>query len=181
MFSTTTARKNFRQSKTEGQTLLLNPDVDEMSQRGFDNLSRTDAETQNTNHPQSESSFSIHTYKVARERVFSSDFNDDHYLREGTADGSRAYRNFDAIHSKDKLSYGKGGATQPNSHDENDGKMGTFGTFFAIIKAYCAINVLLLPRSFANGGYLLSPLAMIFACVFETMCAVRLTTVAQQY
>ena len=59
--------------------------------------------------------------------------------------------------------------------------MGTFTTFFAVLKAYCAINVLLLPRSFVNGGYMLSPLALIFATSFETLCAVRLTTVAQQY
>ena len=59
--------------------------------------------------------------------------------------------------------------------------MGTFKTFFAVLKAYCAINVLLLPCSFANGGYLLSPIAMIVACFFEALCAARLTSVAQQY
>ena len=57
-------------------------------------------------------------------------------------------------------------------------KMGTFKTFFAGIKAYCAITVLLLPRSFANGGYILSPLAMVCACFFESFCAARLATVA---
>lgn len=57
-------------------------------------------------------------------------------------------------------------------------KMGTTKTFFAVMKAYCAINVLLLPRSFVNGGYLLSPLAMMVAFFFESLCAVRLTNVA---
>ena len=59
--------------------------------------------------------------------------------------------------------------------------MGTLATFFAILKAYCAINVLLLPISFVNGGFILSPLMMIFACFFETLCAVRLSTVANKY
>ena len=57
-------------------------------------------------------------------------------------------------------------------------KMGTVKTFFAVLKGYCAINVLLLPCSFANGGYLLSPIAMIVACFFEALCAARLTSVA---
>lgn len=56
--------------------------------------------------------------------------------------------------------------------------MGPLQTYFAVIKAYCAINVLLLPRSFVNGGYLLSPLSMLFAVFFETLSAVRLTNVA---
>lgn len=57
-------------------------------------------------------------------------------------------------------------------------KMNSYQTFFAVVKAYCAINVLLLPRSFVNGGYLLSPVMMLIACFFETLCAMRLTTVA---
>jgi len=59
--------------------------------------------------------------------------------------------------------------------------MGTCETFFAVIKAYCAINVLLLPRSFANGGYMLSPLALMVACFFESLCAARLSSVAHEY
>ena len=57
-------------------------------------------------------------------------------------------------------------------------KMGTLATCFAVMKAYCAINVLLLPCSFANGGYVLSPIAMLVAVSFESLCAARLTTVA---
>jgi amino acid permease len=59
--------------------------------------------------------------------------------------------------------------------------MGTLGTIVAVVKAYCAINVLLLPRAFANGGYVLSPIAMLFACFFEALCAARLTEVAHKY
>ena len=61
------------------------------------------------------------------------------------------------------------------------GKMGTTQAFFAILKAYCAINVLLLPLSFRDGGYILSPFAMAFACFFEALSASRLTTVANKY
>lgn len=66
----------------------------------------------------------------------------------------------------------------PDDNVKTVKKMNSYQTFFAVIKAYCAINVLLLPRSFANGGYMLSPASMLFACFFETLCAVRLTSVA---
>ena len=59
--------------------------------------------------------------------------------------------------------------------------MTTFQTFFALLKAYCAINVLLLPLSFKNGGYILSPVMMIIACCFMTLCAIQLATVAKAY
>ena len=57
-------------------------------------------------------------------------------------------------------------------------KLSNFKTYFAVCKAYTAINVLLLPRSFANGGYILSPIALFVACAFETLCAARLSSVA---
>ena len=59
--------------------------------------------------------------------------------------------------------------------------MGPFATFVAVLKAYCAINILLLPCSFASGGYLLSPAAMIVACFFEGLCAYKLCKVAVAY
>ena len=59
--------------------------------------------------------------------------------------------------------------------------MGNIQTFFAVCKSYCAINVLLLPRSFVNGGYLLSPIAMVVACFFEALCAARMTTAANKH
>ena len=61
------------------------------------------------------------------------------------------------------------------AQDSEIKKMNTTETVFAVVKAYCAINVLLLPRSFANGGYMLSPIAMMVACFFEALCAARLT------
>ena len=60
-------------------------------------------------------------------------------------------------------------------------KFGCFGTYVAMFKAYCSMNVLLLPKAFANGGYVLSPSALLVATIFEAMCAVRLSMIARQF
>jgi hypothetical protein len=54
-------------------------------------------------------------------------------------------------------------------------KMSRMQTFFAMLKCYCAINILLTPKSFANGGFLLSPIALVCASVFQTICAIKLS------
>ena len=59
--------------------------------------------------------------------------------------------------------------------------MGTFKTFMAMCKAYCAINVLLLPKAYAQGGYILAPLALMTACFFEALAAVKLAQIAIRY
>ena len=43
-------------------------------------------------------------------------------------------------------------------------KMNNVQTFFALCKNYCAINILLTPKAFTNGGYIVSPIVMIIAC-----------------
>ena len=53
--------------------------------------------------------------------------------------------------------------------------MNSFQAYFALLKAYCAINVLLLPKAFKNGGYVLSPIALIISCTFEGTCAIKLS------
>ena len=45
--------------------------------------------------------------------------------------------------------------------DSNKPKMSAAQSFISILKAYCSLMILILPRSFARGGYVLSPLAMI--------------------
>ena len=60
-------------------------------------------------------------------------------------------------------------------------RMGPVKTFFAIMKAYCAINVLLLPKAYTTGGYLFSPLALMTGCFFESTAAVKLTQIARKY
>lgn len=57
-------------------------------------------------------------------------------------------------------------------------RMSSGQAYFALLKAYCAINVLLLPKSFRNGGYVLSPIALITSCFFECTCAIKLSQCA---
>ena len=56
--------------------------------------------------------------------------------------------------------------------------MTAFQTFAAIIKAYCCLMILVLPRSFARGGYVLSPLAMVMSASLQCYSAVKLVSVA---
>ena len=43
-----------------------------------------------------------------------------------------------------------------------------------IIKGYCAMVILILPKSFENGGYIASPLTLIISAVASTVCALKL-------
>ena len=52
--------------------------------------------------------------------------------------------------------------------------MNCIQAYFALLKAYCAINILLLPKAFKNGGWLLSPIALAISCLFQTTCAIKL-------
>ena len=54
-------------------------------------------------------------------------------------------------------------------------KMDSVQTFFAICKCYCAINVLVTPKSFRNGGYLFTPISLILAGALQCYCAIKLT------
>ena len=57
--------------------------------------------------------------------------------------------------------------------DEED-KMGTFQTFAALCKGYCAINILILPKQFENGGWLIGTIAISVAVIFVLYCALKL-------
>ena len=59
--------------------------------------------------------------------------------------------------------------------------MGTMATYFAVLKGYCSINVLLLPRSFVNGGFVLSPIMLCVSCTLECTCAVLVSKIALKY
>ena len=52
--------------------------------------------------------------------------------------------------------------------------MGNFHTFMACCKGYCAINILILPKNFENGGWLTGILAINFGCLFVGYCALKL-------
>lgn len=42
-------------------------------------------------------------------------------------------------------------------------KMNAFETYIAIIKGYCALMILVLPRAFGRGGYVFSPIVMMLS------------------
>jgi len=64
---------------------------------------------------------------------------------------------------------------EPHAHKSSSSKMNKCQAFFALCKCYCAINVLLTPKAFKNGGYLLSPIALMLACSLQTLCAIKLS------
>ena len=51
-------------------------------------------------------------------------------------------------------------------------------TYFAIIKGYTTISLFTLPIGFKYGGWLFSPLILIFSCVVETISAMKLSQAA---
>jgi hypothetical protein len=53
--------------------------------------------------------------------------------------------------------------------------MNSLEAYFALLKAYCTINVFLLPKAFRNGGYALSPLVLMVASTLEATCAIKLS------
>ena len=68
--------------------------------------------------------------------------------------------------------------SQIDNHERVVSKMGTYEAFFAVVKGYCAINILLLPKSFANGGYIFSPVSLILSSCLQCACAVFLSKIA---
>ena len=57
-------------------------------------------------------------------------------------------------------------------------RMGSLTTYFAIIKGYTTMSIFTMPIGFKYGGWLFSPLILIFVCFFETTMAIRLAQVA---
>ena len=57
---------------------------------------------------------------------------------------------------------------------EDDKKMSKFKAYMALCKGYCAINILVLPKQFDNGGWLVGVLSIMIAAGFVTMCALKL-------
>lgn len=57
---------------------------------------------------------------------------------------------------------------------EQTRKLSYFETYIALIKGYCAIAILMLPKSFANGGYGVSPLFIAGNAVVSTVCVAKL-------
>jgi len=57
-------------------------------------------------------------------------------------------------------------------------KLGKVTSYFAIIKGYTTTSIFTIPIGFKFGGWLFSPLILIFVCFFETTMAIKLSTVA---
>ena len=58
--------------------------------------------------------------------------------------------------------------------DVKKAKMNAFETYVAIIKGYCALMILVLPRSFQNGGYAMSVAVMGVSAYIQYICALKL-------
>ena len=53
-------------------------------------------------------------------------------------------------------------------------KLSPFETYIALLKGYCAVAILLMPKAFANGGWAASAALEIAAAVITTACAAKL-------
>jgi proton-coupled amino acid transporter len=56
--------------------------------------------------------------------------------------------------------------------------MSDFQTLIAIWKSYCAINILILPKNFQNGGWVVGVVAMTVAGILVYFCALKLVQCA---
>jgi hypothetical protein len=52
-------------------------------------------------------------------------------------------------------------------------------TYFAIVNGYTTISIFTIPIGFKYGGWLFSPLILLWACFVETFAAIRLIQAAQ--
>lgn len=59
-------------------------------------------------------------------------------------------------------------------------KMNAFETYIALIKGYCALMILVLPRAFGRGGYVFSPIVMMLSGAVQMYCALKLVTAGQK-
>ena len=59
-------------------------------------------------------------------------------------------------------------------------KMNAFETYIALIKGYCALMILVLPRAFGRGGYIFSPIVMMLSGAVQMYCALKLVAAGQK-
>ena len=57
-------------------------------------------------------------------------------------------------------------------------KMNDFQVFVAICKAYCAVNIMVLPKNFENGGWLVGVLSLNLGCILVGYHALKLVKCA---
>lgn len=65
---------------------------------------------------------------------------------------------------------------------QREGKklMTDFQVFMSVCKGYCAINILVLPKNFENGGWIVGVVSMILAGLLIYVCARKLVQCAQK-
>jgi len=66
--------------------------------------------------------------------------------------------------------------------DPNDGerkKMTAFETYVALIKGYCALMILVLPKSFTHGGYVFSPICLLLSATIQVVAGIKLVNTGQ--
>jgi len=57
--------------------------------------------------------------------------------------------------------------------------MTAWETYIALIKGYCCIVPLMMPRAFMQGGYVFSPVVLIASCFITSFAALKLVKVGQ--
>lgn len=53
-------------------------------------------------------------------------------------------------------------------------KIGVWETYFALLKGYCALVIIILPKAFLSGGYLFSAFCIMLSGIITTKCAIKL-------
>ena len=60
-------------------------------------------------------------------------------------------------------------------------KMSPKETYVALLKGYCAITILMMPKAFLNGGWAASAAMQIGSAVITTVCAIKLVQAGLKY
>lgn len=64
-----------------------------------------------------------------------------------------------------------GAGSKQQSAAINEQKLSNFECYIALVKGYCAILILVLPRSFATGGFACTAVLVLASGVISTFCA----------
>ena len=59
-------------------------------------------------------------------------------------------------------------------------KMSNFDTYIALIKGYCVLSVLLIPKAFSNGGWGISAIFLLTSGYFSMIACLKLVDVGLQ-
>ena len=71
--------------------------------------------------------------------------------------------------------------TKSSFANEELRKLTPFETYVALIKGYCSISILLMPKAFVGGGWLVSAVFEILSAAFSTYCVTKLVQVGLEH